>query len=56
MHENAPMSDNELETQPQGKRPYVAPEVVVYGNVAEFTRGSGTSRPDGNRTTRKRKP
>jgi hypothetical protein len=39
---------------PAPKRPYLAPELVLFGNVEEFTRGSGSStNRDADRTSRK---
>lgn len=34
------------------KRKYVAPAIVEFGSVQEFTRGSGSSTLDSRRTTR----
>ncbi len=56
MNEKAPMPETESNTgEPKVKRPYVAPALVVFGNVEEFTRGSGAASPldGGGRTTRK---
>lgn len=37
------------------RRPYVAPAIVAFGSVEEFTRGTGSSSTlDANRTTRVR--
>jgi hypothetical protein len=57
MNDKAPMapSDSSDTEVTQGRRPYVAPELIVFGNVEEFTRGTGTSPTlDGNRRTRKK--
>lgn len=55
MNEMAPMPEIETTSgEAVVKRPYQAPELVVFGSVEEFTRGSGAaSRLDRNRTTRK---
>lgn len=38
---------------PRQKRPYVAPTVILFGSVEDFTKGTGTSTTkDANRITR----
>jgi hypothetical protein len=34
------------EPAPNGKRAYVKPLLIEYGDVREFTRGPGGSKPD----------
>ncbi len=55
MNDKAPMPETESTTaEAAEKRPYVAPELVVFGNVEEFTRGFGSASPrDARRSTRK---
>lgn len=55
MNRKAPMPEIEPKTgHPAPKRPYLAPELVLFGNVEEFTRGSGSStNRDADRTSRK---
>jgi hypothetical protein len=36
------------------RRPYIAPAIVEFGSVQEFTRGSGSATPDARRGTRVR--